>query len=99
MPKSRSDVTRVLRLNIILDILNKKSPYGGVTIADLKERCGVSERQIYRDLDYLENELRVGLVRPDKNTSKKEGLYRLDAGYLPSISPERATIIFLSLLQ
>ena len=47
MPKSpRSDSTRVLRLNIILDILNKKSPYGGVSIAELKERCGVSERQI-----------------------------------------------------
>ncbi|MFZ5651225.1 MAG: helix-turn-helix transcriptional regulator [Bacillota bacterium] len=99
MPKCQSDVTRVLRLNIIQDILNKKSPYGGVTLAELKERCGVSERQIYRDLDYLENELKVGLVRPDKNTAKKESLYRLDAGYLPSISPEKATIIFLSLLQ
>lgn len=99
MPKTGSDNTRVLRLNIILEMLNKKSPYGGVTIAQLKERCGVSERQIYRDLDHLENELRVGLVRPEKNTSPKEGLYRLDAGYLPSISPEKAIIIFLSLLQ
>lgn len=99
MPKSRSDSTRVLRLNIILDILNKKSPYGGAAIAELRERCGVSERQIYRDLDHIENELRVGLVRPDKNSSPKEGLYRLDTGYLPSISPEKATIIFLSLLQ
>ncbi|MCL4441209.1 MAG: WYL domain-containing protein [Firmicutes bacterium] len=86
-------------MNKILGILNKKSPYGGVTISELKEKCGVSERQIYRDLDYLENEMRVGLVRPEKNISKKEGLFRLDAGYLPCISPEKATIIFLSLLQ
>lgn len=97
MTRSGSDFTRVLRLNVIVDILNKRSPYGGVTIADLKERCRVSERQIYRDLDFLENELMVRLVRPDRN--RKEGLYRLDAGYLPSISPEKATIIFLSLLQ
>ncbi|MHB8156107.1 MAG: helix-turn-helix transcriptional regulator [Desulfocucumaceae bacterium] len=99
MSKSLSDNTRILRLNIILDLLNKRSPYGGVTIADLKERCGVSERQIYRDLDHIENDLRVGLVRPDKNSAQNEGLYRLDAGYLPSISPQRASIIFLSLLQ
>lgn len=99
MPKTGSDNTRMLRLNIILELLNKRSPYGGVTVADLAERCGVSERQVYRDLDHIENELRVGLVRPDKNTSGKEGLYRLDAGYLPSISPEKAAVIFLSLLQ
>ncbi len=99
MPKSRPDAGKMLRLNKIIDILNKKSPYGGVTIAELKEKCGVSERQIYRDLDHIENELKIGLVRPEKNASRKEGLFRLDAGYLPSISPEKATIIFLSLLQ
>ncbi|KJS01569.1 MAG: transcriptional regulator [Peptococcaceae bacterium BRH_c4a] len=99
MPKSQSEKGKVLRLSIIFDMLNRKSPYGGVTIAELKEKCGVGERQIYRYFDYIENELKVGLVRPEKNSSKREGLYRLDAGYLPSISPQKATIIFLSLLQ
>ncbi|MFZ5595995.1 MAG: helix-turn-helix transcriptional regulator [Bacillota bacterium] len=99
MSGSRPDAGKILRLNKIMDILNKKSPYGGVTVSELRERCGVSERQIYRDLDCIENDLRVGLVRPEKNASGKEGLYRLDAGYLPSISPEKAAIVFLGLLQ
>jgi len=63
--------------------------------------CKVSTRTIQRYLDHIENDLRIPLVRPERNTSKGggEGLYRLDAGYLPPVSPEKAVIIFLSLLQ
>ena len=61
--------------------------------------CGVSARSILRYLDHIENDMNIPLVRPERNNSRKQGLYRLDAGYLPSISPEKALIIFLSLLQ
>jgi len=94
-----SDATKTLRINKVMDLLNKRSPYGGVTCKELAAACSVSTRSILRYLDYMENYLGVALVRPEKNTSKQEGLYRLDAGYLPSISPEKAIIIFLSLLQ
>lgn len=93
------DATKTLRINKVMDLLNKRSPYGGVTCKELASACRVSTRSILRYLDYMENYLGVAIVRPEKNTSKKEGLYRLDAGYLPSISPEIALIIFLSLLQ
>ena len=91
--------TKALRIAKVLELLNKKSPYGGLTLKEMAEACEVTTRSILRYLDEIENNLGVAIVRPDKNISKKEGLYRLDAGYLPSISPEKALIIFLSLLQ
>ena len=48
--KGRRDATKLLRLNMIVEVLNRKTPYGGVTIAELAERFEVSERQIRRDL-------------------------------------------------
>lgn len=44
-------------------------------------------------------DLGIPIIRPDKNNLQKEVLCRLDAGYLSSNSPEKALIIFLSLLQ
>ncbi len=91
--------TKALRIARVVELLNKKSPYGGVTLKEMADACEVTPRSILRYLDQIENNMRIPLVRPEKNTSKKEGLYRRDAGYLPSISPEKALIIFLSLLQ
>jgi proteasome accessory factor B len=93
------DTTKALRIAMVVELLNKKSPYGGVTLKEMADFCNVSIRSILRYLEKIENEMRIPLVRPQKNTSRKHGLYRLDAGYLPSISPEKALIIFLSLLQ
>ncbi|MEW5953301.1 MAG: WYL domain-containing protein [Bacillota bacterium] len=99
MAGSDLDTTKALRIAKLMDLMNKKSPYGGVSCREMAEVCEVSTRTILRYLEHIENDLRVPIVRPEKNTSRKEGLYRLDAGYLPSISPEKAMIIFLSLLQ
>ena len=74
---SGADTTKALRIAKVIELLNKKSPHGGLTL----------------------KEMGTIIVRPEKNTSIKEGLYRLDADYLPSISPEKALIIFLSLLH
>ncbi|NLI12630.1 helix-turn-helix transcriptional regulator [Pelotomaculum propionicicum] len=93
------DTTKALRIAKVIELLNKKSPYGGATLNELAEACEVTTRSILRYLDQIENEMYIPIIRPERNTSKKEGLYRLDAGYLPSISPEKALIIFLSLLQ
>jgi len=65
----------------------------------MAEACEVTTRSIHRYLEQIEDEMGIPLIRPEKNTSVNEGLYRLDAGYLPSISPEKALIILLSLLQ
>lgn len=93
------DTTKALRIAKVVELLNMKSPYGGVTLKEMAEACEVTTRSIHRYLDQIENDMGIPLVRPEKNTSKKEGLYRRNAGYLPSISPEKALIIFLSLLQ
>ncbi|MDF9408226.1 WYL domain-containing protein [Pelotomaculum isophthalicicum JI] len=93
------DTTKALRIAKVIELLNKKSPYGGVSLTELADSCEVTTRSILRYLDQIENDLHVSIVRPEKNTSKKEGLYRLDAGYLPSVSPENALIILLSMLQ
>jgi len=94
--KAKKDTTRLLRLNMIIDQLNKKTPYGGVTVKELAEKFEVSERQIYRDISTIENTLRVPLVRQAGGRTVR---LRLKAGYLPGLSPESATVIFLSLLQ
>lgn len=93
------DTTKALRIAKVIELLNKKSPYGGATLNELAEACEVTTRSILRYLDQIENDMNIPIIRPERNSSKKEGLYRLDAGYLPSISPEKALIIFLSLLQ
>ncbi|MGB9904657.1 MAG: helix-turn-helix transcriptional regulator [Desulfotomaculales bacterium] len=92
----KKDASRGLRLSMIIDQLNKKTPYGGVTVKELAEKFEVSERQIYRDLNAIENYLRVPLVRQGAG---KTVHVRIKAGYLPGLSPEKATVIFLSLLQ
>ncbi|NLC06570.1 MAG: WYL domain-containing protein [Syntrophomonadaceae bacterium] len=97
MPRVKKDAAQMLRLNIIVDQLNRKTPYGGITIKELAERTEVSERQIYRDLQAIENDLRVPLVRREGNG--KTIRVSLKYGYLPSLSPEKATVIFLSMLQ
>ncbi len=91
--------TKALRIAQLLDLLNKKSPYGGVSINEMAKALEVSTRSIHRYLDHIENDLGKPVVRPERNTSGEKGLYRLDAGYLPSISPEKALVILLSLLQ
>ena len=93
----KKDAAQMLRLNIIVDQLNRKTPYGGMTIKELAERTEVSERQIYRDLQLIENYLRVPLVR--REDESKTIRVSLKYGYLPSLSPEKATVIFLSMLQ
>jgi len=93
------DTTKALRIAKVIELLNKKSPHGGATLKELAEACEVSTRSILRYLEQIENDMNIAIVRPEKNTAKKEGLYRLDAGYLPSISPEKALVILLSLMQ
>lgn len=94
-----SDTTKALIIAKVIDLLNKKSPYGGVTLKELAGACEVTTRSILRYLDQIENDLNVCIVRPEKNTSQREGLYRLDAGYLPPVSPETALVILLSIIQ
>jgi predicted DNA-binding transcriptional regulator YafY len=93
------DTTKALRIAKVIEILNKKSPYGGATLKELADSCDVTTRSILRYLEQIENDMNTAIVRPERNTSKVEGQYRLDVGYLPSISPEKALVILLSLMQ
>jgi len=96
---SNADNTKALRIAKVIELLNKRSPYGGMTLSELAAACGVTTRSILRYLEQIEDDMGIPLLRPEKNTSANKGLYRLDAGYLPSLSPEKALIILLSLLQ
>jgi len=98
--KPKKDASRGLRLNMIIDHINKRTPYGGVTVKELADKYEVTERQIHRDLNTIQNDLRVPLVKREQVIDgRKSVFYRLEAGYLPSLSPEKATAIFLSMLQ
>ncbi|AEF93542.1 transcriptional regulator-like protein [Desulfotomaculum nigrificans CO-1-SRB] len=98
--RPKKDATRGLRLNMMIDLINKKTPYGGVTVKELMDKFEVSERQIHRDLNTIVNEMRVPLIKHERVIEgSKRTCYCLEVGYLPSLSPEKATVLFLSLLQ
>lgn len=98
--KKKKDTSRSVRLFMILDHLNYKTPYGGVTVKELGEKYGITERQVHRDLAAIQNDLKKPLVKRERVIEgKKCVFYVLEAGYLPSIAPEKATALFLSLLQ
>ncbi|NLW08097.1 MAG: WYL domain-containing protein [Clostridia bacterium] len=90
------ELSRTIRINKIIDLLNRTSPYGGLTTKELATKCGASERQIYRDLRTIEDDLRIIL---EKETGGGQTRYRLADTFLPPLSPEQALIIFLSLIQ
>lgn len=60
--KKKKDASRGLRLNMVLDDLNKRTPYGGVTVKELAVKYGVTERQVHRDLNTIQNEFKKPLV-------------------------------------
>ena len=94
---NRGDITKGVRLGKAQDILNHKTPTGGVTVKELAERFGVSEKTVKRDIDDLEKLMDVEIIRSEQ--PGKATMYLLKRVYLPSMSPEKAVIIFLSLLQ
>ncbi len=98
--KAKKDTSRGLRLNMIVNYINTRTPYGGVTLKELADKYEVTDRQIRRDLDAIQDYLMVPLVKHEKvKEGQKCTVYSAEAGYLPSLSPEKATAIFLSLLQ
>ena len=68
---------KIDRLIQLLYYLSLKSPGGGATLAELAEKCGVCERQVYRDLEVIENSDTVKLDKPGRG-QKVTGRYRLD---------------------
>lgn len=92
------DLSRSLRLTQLQNYLSMKSPFGGVTIHELVNHFGLTKRQIYRDLDDIENTLKLKLIRP-KRGQKETGKYKLDENLPLKIGPETAAIIFLSMLR
>lgn len=92
------ETRKSVNLSKLVDLLNRATPQGGLTIIDLAEKTGVSQRTIYRYLDILEIDLGLCIERPRKHSSEC-GRYKLVRVYLPSISPEKALFIYLSLLQ
>lgn len=91
-------LTRTVRLVKMLDIIRLKSPSGGASLKDLIESCGVSERQIFRDLVTLDDQLKIPIIRPIKGDESK-GKYSVSQSFLVNIGPETASAIFLSALK
>jgi len=89
---------RTARLTKLIDLLNKTTPHGGITIEELTARLEVSERTVYRDIAHLEEELGIIVVRPEREAGRV-GRYYLQSIYFPSLSPDKALFIYLSLLQ
>ncbi|AQS58237.1 helix-turn-helix transcriptional regulator [Desulforamulus ferrireducens] len=98
--RTKKDITKGLRLNMMIDFINRKTPYGGVTVKELVDKFEVSERQILRDIENIIYNMKVPLVKRERLIGgMKKTCYCLEVGYLPSLSPEKATVLFLSLLQ
>ena len=95
---ANKDLTRTVRLTKLIDFLSLKTPSGGVTLEELKQKCGVSDRQIYRDLKTLEEQLELSIVRPERGQSQT-GRYKLDDAHSLKIGPEIAAAVFLSMLR
>ncbi|NMB10608.1 MAG: WYL domain-containing protein, partial [Tissierellia bacterium] len=98
--RPKKDSSRGLRINMIIEHINRKTPYGGVTLDELADKYEVSDRQIRRDLTSIQNDLKLPLIKKEKVIDgNKHVLYYFKKGYLPSLSPENATAIFITLLQ
>lgn len=57
---------KIDRLIKLLYYLSLKSPSGGATLSEMAEKCGVSTRTVYRDIDVIENSETVKLSRPGR---------------------------------
>ena len=64
------------------------------------DKFEVAERQVYRDLNTIANDLRVPLVKQERHIEGiRKTCYCLEVGYLPSLTPEKATVLILSLVH
>ncbi|MDA8227480.1 MAG: WYL domain-containing protein [Desulfitobacterium hafniense] len=93
--RSGGKIDRLIKLLYYLSI---KSPGGGATLNEMAEKCGVSERQVYRDIGVIENTDTVKLERPGRGM-KTTGRYKLLEAFPLKIGPEAAAVIFLSILR
>ncbi len=93
--QSSEKLERTIRL---LHFLALKTPGGGATLGELVDKCEVSVRQIYRDLDTIDNTGAVQVIRPAKG-QKVTGRYLLDEAFSWRIGPEAAAVMFLSILR
>ena len=94
---NRAYITKAVRISKTLDIMNHKTPTGGVTVKELADRFGVSDKTVKRDIDDMEKLMDIEIFRSEQ--SGKATRYLLKRVYLPSMSPEKAIIIFLIMLQ
>ena len=92
------DLSRSVRLTQLQNYLSMKSLSGGVSMDEIITQFGLTKRQIYRDLDDIENTLKLKLIRP-KRGQKGPGKYKLDENMPLKIGPETAGVIFLSMLR
>ncbi len=95
------------RLIYLYDALNNYSPYGGIAFSDLMRgyadlhtqsggpvpRKESLRRQVLRDLEKMES---YGIVIERPSTGSKK--YRLAQEYLPKLSPESASAVYVSML-
>ena len=91
-------VGKIDRLIKLLYYLSLKSPGGGATLSELADKCGVSERQVYRDIVVIENSDTVKLEKPMRG-KKVNGKYRLVEAFPLKVGPKAAAVIFLSILR
>lgn len=98
MSKSnKKDNSKPERLIMVLDLLNRYTPRGGITLEELAERADVTVESIYRYFKVITNELKRSIVK--KKGEGRKYKYSLEVGHLPSLSPETATALFLCSLQ
>ncbi|ADG81928.1 helix-turn-helix transcriptional regulator [Thermincola potens] len=96
MPENK--LTRSVRLTKMQDFIRLKTPGGGATLQEIAQECGVTPRQVFRDLMTLERDLGVRLTRPGRG-NKETGRYKIEDTFGLKIDSETAAVMFLSILR
>ncbi|SHE77782.1 helix-turn-helix domain-containing protein [Desulforamulus putei] len=96
-PEKRRKKNHAANLRLIVKMLKKHSPQGGVTLQQMAEACGVSERNIYRYLQELK-QLGIEIERHKPSQPGKPGCcyYKIKMQQENEFASEILQLVFLS---
>lgn len=100
LPEKNGKKNYSRNLQLIFNLLKDSTPQGGITLPQMAEACGVSNRNVYRYLRELED-LGIGIERPrpSQTVNSGPGTYFLKAHQLDTLTPEMIHLAFLSKVQ
>lgn len=91
---------KLLKIQRVMNLLQEKTPYGGITVAEIAEKEGISQKTVRRRLETIEIKLGTPLR---EETAVENGIkvtrYSLNGYYLSGLSPKDAVAMLLGMSQ